>query len=42
MSKNTISDEDLELIAKEIEDQFTHLDDEEWYKVVKILSQRIN
>jgi predicted component of type VI protein secretion system len=38
----TISDDSLLVIAAEIEAQYSHLDDEEWRKIVNILSQRSN
>ena len=38
--KKQMDEATLELLANEIEAQYAHLSDEEWYKVVKILSQR--
>ena len=40
MKKQIMDDATLELLANEIEAQYMHLENEEWYKVVQILAKR--
>jgi hypothetical protein len=36
----TLKDEDLEMIANEIEAAYAHLSDDEWYRLAEIMFKR--